>query len=124
MRPGGSWLYVWLDVETREIAYVGATGFDPELRAYLHVTSEDPQLGWVRATVPQYDERTLDVLAFELPDGVDQAAANQVLITCLADVGEYTGVSGAASDLRNAIGPVLQALDNHRGMASQESAAS
>ncbi|QAY58968.1 hypothetical protein ET475_02450 [Microbacterium protaetiae] len=74
--------------------------------------------------MPQYDERTLDVLAFELPDGVDQAAANQVLITCLADVGEYTGVSGAASDLRNAIGPVLQALDNHRGMASQESAAS
>lgn len=114
VRPSGSWLYVWLDVDTRAIAYVGGTGFDPELRAYLHVASEDPRLGRVRATVPQYDERNFDVLAFELPDGVDRAAAKQVLLACLADVGAYAGQSGAASDLRDVIDPILQALDIHR----------
>ncbi|WP_447947653.1 hypothetical protein [Microbacterium maritypicum] len=71
VQPSGSWLYVWLDVQGGGIAYVGGSGFDPELRGYLHVKSEDPELGRARATVPHYDERDFDVLAFELPDGVD-----------------------------------------------------
>ncbi|QLD10796.1 hypothetical protein [Microbacterium oleivorans] len=61
VQPTGSWLYVWMDVDTGEIAYVGGTGYDPELRAYLHVRSEDRRLGRVRATVPRYDERDFDV---------------------------------------------------------------
>lgn len=39
VQPSGSWLYVWLDVQGGGIAYVGGTGFDPELRAYLHVSA-------------------------------------------------------------------------------------
>lgn len=80
MQPSGSWLYVWIDVETGEVAYVGGTGFDPELRAYLHVTSDDPRLGRVRATVPQFDARDFDTLASELPDEVDRQAAREALI--------------------------------------------
>ncbi|PQZ55321.1 hypothetical protein CQ040_09815 [Microbacterium sp. MYb54] len=62
-------------MQSGAIAYVGGTGFDPELRAYLHFRSEDPQLGRVRAKVPHYDERDFDVLAFELHDGVDRPTA-------------------------------------------------
>lgn len=124
VQPSGSWLYVWVDVDTGVIAYVGGTGFDPELRAYLHVGSEDPQLGRVRATVPRFDERDFDVLAFELPDGVDRPAAKQALIARLAEAGEYAGEGGAASNLREVTGPIIQAIDIHRGKSSQESAAS
>lgn len=124
VQPSGSWLYVWIDLDTGVIAYVGGTGFDPELRAYLHVGSEDPQLGRVRATVPQFDERDFDVLAFELPDGVDRPAAKQALIARLAEAGEYAGASGAASDLREVTDPIMQAIDRHRGTVAQESAAS
>ncbi len=124
VQPSGSWLYVWIDVETGGIAYVGGTGFDPELRAYLHVGSEDPQIGRVRATVPQYDKRDFDVLAFELPDGIDRQAAKQALVARLAELGEYAGDSAAASDLREITAPIMQALEIHRGSASQESAVS
>lgn len=117
VQPSGSWLYVWIDVDTGAIAYVGGTGFDPELRAYLHVGSEDPQLGRVRATVPQYDERDFDVLAFELPDGVDRPAAKLALVAHLAE-------GGATSELRDVTDPIVRAIDVHRGRAGQESAAS
>lgn len=122
MQPSGSWLYVWIDVDTGAIAYVGGTGFAPELRAYLHVESDDPQLGRVRATVPHYDERDFDVLAFELPDGIDRQAAKQALIARLVEAGEDAGGSGSATDLHEVTDPILQEIDRHRGRASQESA--
>lgn len=116
VQPSESWLYVWIDVASGAIAYVGGTGFDPELRAYLHVRSEDPQLGRVRATVPHYDERDFDVLAFALPDGVDRPAAKQALIAHLAE-------GGAASELREVTAPIIRAIDVHRRRAGQDSAA-
>ncbi len=124
VQSSGSWLYVWIDVETGAIAYVGGTGFDPELRAYLHVVSEDPQLGRVRDTVPRYDERDFDVLAFELPDGVDRTAAKEALIARLAEAGEYAGTSEALGSLREVTDPIMQLLDRHRGNETRESAPS
>ncbi|MGA1828927.1 hypothetical protein [Microbacterium sp.] len=81
VRPSGSWIYVWIDVDEGSVACVGATGFDPELRAHIHLTSEDPDLGRVRATVPRYNERTFDVLAFGLPSDIDRSAAKAALLT-------------------------------------------
>lgn len=85
--PEGSWLYVWLDTSDGSIAYVGATGFDPELRAFLHLTSDSPELGRVRATVPRFNERDFDVLAFELDLDCSRPAARQALVCRLSDLG-------------------------------------
>jgi len=107
VQPSGSWLYSWMDVRGGAIVYVGGTGFDPELRAYLHVSSEDPQLGRVRATVPHYDERDFDVLAFELPDGIDRSAAKEALIANLVE-------GRTVSELREVTAPIIRAVHLHR----------
>ena len=124
VQPSGSWLYVWLDVDSGDVAYVGGTGFDPELRAYLHVGSDDPELGRVRAAVPHYDERDFDVLAFALPDGVDRSAAKQALIARLVEAGGVADDSGSAADLDEITAPILQEIDRHRRSASQETSSS
>lgn len=115
VQPSGSWLYVWIDVVTAEIAYVGGTGFDPELRAHLHLASEDPLLGRVRAEVSGYDARDFDVLAFELPDAVDRVAAKQALVTRLAE-------DGAPGGLTELIEPIVRSIDGHRGSTGRRAA--
>jgi len=70
VHPTGSWIYVWIDVDHKNVAYVGGTGFDPELRAHLHLTADDPNIGRVRVVVPHAIEGNFDVLAFALPDSV------------------------------------------------------
>jgi len=117
VQPSGSWLYVWIDVETAEIAYVGGTGFDPELRAHLHLASEDPLLGRVRAEVSGYDTRDFDVLAFELTDAVDRVAAKQALVTRLAG-------DGAPGEMTELIEPVVRAIAGHRASTGRRAAAS
>jgi uncharacterized protein (DUF58 family) len=114
VRPGGSWLYVWLDSATGEIVHVGGTGFDPELRAYLHLTSDDPQLGRVRATVPQSGERDFDVLAFELAHAIDREPAKTALIARLsADDDEQL-----TDELREIIDPMVKAVSDYRATLS------
>lgn len=110
VRPSGSWIYVWIDVDQGSVAYVGATGFDPELRAHIHLTSEDPDLGRVRATVPQYSERTFDVLAFRLPPDVDRSAAKAALLTELnaRNLFESDARSG---DIAAFISPIADAIE-------------
>lgn len=112
--PSGSWLYVWVDVADHSIAYVGATGFDPELRAYLHVTSDDPEVGRVRASIPRFDERDFDVLAFALPAVCPRPAAKQALIARLTELGYLeagTGVDVEAMPV--VIEPIVRALRDH-----------
>ncbi|WP_322409281.1 hypothetical protein [Microbacterium invictum] len=83
VQPSGSWIYVWMDLETNEIVYIGVTGFDPELRTHLHLTSEQPEVGRVRATVPDYDARDFDILAFRVPPGVDRSEVKAVVTAAL-----------------------------------------
>lgn len=85
IRPTGSWLYVWVDTTDGSIAYIGATGFDPELRAYLHLTSQNPDHGRVRAAVADYQNRDFDVLSFELPEDVPREQAKKLLIARLGE---------------------------------------
>lgn len=115
IRPAGSWLYVWVDAADGSVAYVGATGFDPELRAFLHLTSEDPDIGRVRATVRGFDERDFDVLAFRLPDDVSRAAAKQALAARLAILGQPQDEAASTADAMPAvIDPVVECIDAHR----------
>ncbi|KNY07463.1 hypothetical protein [Microbacterium sp. GCS4] len=89
---------------------MGGTGHDPELRSYLHVESEDPRLGGVRATVPRFAERDFDVLAFELPDDVERAAAKQALIAHLAEGRPMSTLPGLTE-------PIVRAIEIHRARA-------
>ncbi|MEX0159785.1 MULTISPECIES: hypothetical protein [unclassified Microbacterium] len=115
VRPTGSWLYVWLDTATGEIVHIGGTGVDPELRAHLHLTSDDAQLGRVRATVPHALERDFDVLAFELAEGVGRARAQAALDSRLSQ-GDDAG--RLADDLSEIIDPLARAISDYRANLS------
>lgn len=115
IQPVASWLYVWVDASDGSIAYVGATGFDPELRAFLHLTSDNPDLGRVRATVPRAAERDFDVIAVELPKEYPRPQAKQALLDWLA-----TKDTGARTVARNEtmpaiIQPIVEALLEYAG---------
>lgn len=94
VQPSGSWIYVWIDVVAEAVAYVGGTGFDPELRAYLHLTSDEPDIGRIRASIPGYDERDFDVLAFAVPRDVGRTEVKNALTSALVS-GERLAASGS-----------------------------
>ncbi len=91
IEPEGSWVYVWIDVGSGEVAYVGATGFDPEARVYAHLTSEDPAVGRVRATVRGASERDFDVLAFAISPHADRQEVKRNLVAALSNAEEPFG---------------------------------
>lgn len=121
VRPRGSWLYVWVDTADGAVAYVGATGFDPELRAHLHLMSDNPDHGRVRASVPHYQERDFDVLAFSLPDGVKRPDVKSALVEHLAALSRSATEGGEADKFPNVIGPIIEALENYRSQLQQPS---
>ena len=114
VRPSGSWLYVWMDTADGAVAYVGGTGFDPELRAHLHLTNDNPDLGRVRASVPHYQERDFDVLAFKLPDGIRRPDAKSALIEQLAAQRRGANADATADGIKDVIGPIIEAVENYR----------
>ena len=113
VRPTGSWVYVWIDLDFNNIAYVGGTGFDPELRAYLHLTAEDPNIGRVRLQVPHAANGNFDVLAFSLPGAVERPQAKAALIGALAGVGLINGESAPESELSPLIYPMVAVIRDH-----------
>jgi len=112
--PSGSWLYVWVDTADGAIAYVGATGFDPELRAHLHLTSDNPDHGRVRASVPRFQERDFDVLAFKLPENVSRSEAKSALVGQLAEGDHVVIESTDAGVPPGVIEPIIGALESYR----------
>lgn len=124
VRPTGSWLYVWVDAADGSVAYVGATGFDPELRAFLHLTSDDPEVGRVRSSVSRAAERDFDVLCFAVPPGVSRANAKRALLARLAEPGILDGPGPGGGDedpLSSVVEPIVAALRDHvRHLADAE----
>jgi hypothetical protein len=125
VQPSGSWVYVWLDIETGDIAYVGATAYEPALRAHLHLENDDPQLGRVRATVDRYAERDFDVLVFEVPADVDRGVAKRHLEARLrsgvaagrpagADVTPTDGLESEVRSVRNFSDDVVRIIAQRR----------
>lgn len=114
VRPSGSWLYVWLDSTTGDIVHVGGTGFDPELRAHLHLTGDNPQLGRVRATVPRSSERDFDVLAFELSARIDRPRAKEALTLRLLDsFNEVEHREQPSSEMSELIDSIAQEVEKY-----------
>ncbi|WP_406245310.1 hypothetical protein ACI7YT_09635 [Microbacterium sp. M] len=109
IEPVGSWLYVWVDADDGSVAHIGATGFDPELRAFLHVTSDDPDLGRVRAHVPRWDSRDFDVLAFPLPVDVPRPEVKRIL-TARLEASEYPHPMPAEALLNARVATVIDAI--------------
>lgn len=109
----GSWLYAWVDVNRAAVVYVGGTGFDPELRAHIHLTDEDPELGRVKAQVPNASKGDFDVLAFPLPDGVDRGRAKQALLAALASGGLFGAAQGSSSDSDPLTEPMVAMIISH-----------
>lgn len=117
VRPTGSWLYVWVDTADGAIAHIGATGFDPELRAHLHLTSDNPDHGRVRASIPRFQERDFDVLAFKLPDNVSRSEVKAALVGQLAE-GDHKAAENTDTEiLPGVIGPIIGALECYRSQA-------
>ena len=112
--PTASWLYVWVDIADGAIAYIGATGFDPELRAHMHLTSDDPDQGRVRASVPRFQERDFDVLAFKLPGNVSRSEVKAALVEQLAEDDHKVTENRYAGMLPGVIGPIIGALESYR----------
>ena len=77
--PQGSWVYVWVDTTTKLVAYIGATAFEPELRARIHMTHPDPRMGRVKNEVPESEHRSFIVRAFSVPDETNRAHVKSAL---------------------------------------------
>lgn len=110
VEPSGSWLYVWIDVNSHSVEYVGGTGFDPELRTHLHLTSDEPEVGRVRARVRDVAERDFDVLAFELPETVSRSSAKEALTERLTGSG---AMSSDGSCVNTAVNPIAESVENY-----------
>ncbi len=66
----GAWVYAW--VANDGVIYVGATTLHPAARTWLHLHDDDPGVGRIRARFPAVADEPIEVLAHELPDGVDR----------------------------------------------------
>lgn len=79
----GSWVYVWRTAEG-EVAYVGATGMPPKVRAWLHLHHDDPNVGRIRARHPEVTHDRVEVVAFEVADGISRQHVKAALTAILA----------------------------------------
>jgi len=86
LADAGSWVYVWID-EAALVVYVGATGLDPQTRAWLHLHHDDPEIGRMAARFSRLPTSELDVLAMSVPEAVSRADVRDLLGARLAEEG-------------------------------------
>ena len=77
----GAWVYAWTSADG--VVYVGATGLHPATRTWLHLHDEDPNIGRMRARYAELANEELDVLAHELPTGVDRQQVRHGAVNAL-----------------------------------------
>jgi hypothetical protein len=85
LESDGQWVYAWLAHDG--VVYVGATTLHPETRTWLHLHDGDPNVGRMRARFPELADEELDVLAVELPAGVDRQRIRHAAVALLAERG-------------------------------------
>ena len=105
LQDTGSWVYAW--VGAAGVVYVGATGFHPATRTWLHLTDEDPNVGRLRARYPGWDKDELDVIALRLPEAVDRQEVKHAVVTRLGERGLLS--ERHVCDPAAAVGPSAEA---------------
>ena len=85
LESGGQWVYAWLAHDG--VVYVGATALHPETRTWLHLHDADPEVGRMRTRFPTLAEEEVEVLAVELPEGVDRQRIRHGAVALLAERG-------------------------------------
>ena len=85
LESGGQWVYAWLAHDG--VVYVGATALHPATRTWLHLHDDDPDIGRMRARLPELANEELDVVALELPEGVDRQRVRHGAVPLLAERG-------------------------------------
>ena len=89
LEGGRQWVYAWLARDG--VVYVGATALHPETRTWLHLHHDDPEIGRMRARFAELSAEELEVVAVELPDGVDRQQVRHGAVTELAERGRLSG---------------------------------
>src|SRR6187402_392089 len=96
-----SWIYAWLDPRG-QVLYIGGTGLPVEVRTWLHLTSDDPQIGRVLAHHPEALIGRVDVRAWRLPPDADRHAVRDALSAQLIagadEIESIDPVSAAAAE--------------------------
>jgi hypothetical protein len=85
LESAGQWVYAWLAHDG--VVYVGATALHPETRTWLHLHDDDPDVARMRARFPSHADEDLEVLAVELPEGVDRQRIRHGAATLLGERG-------------------------------------
>ena len=85
LESGSQWVYAWLARDG--VVYVGATALHPETRTWLHLHHDDPEIGRMRSRFAELADEELDVIAVELPEGVDRQQVRHSAVTELAERG-------------------------------------
>ena len=85
LESGGQWVYAWLARDG--VVYVGATTLHPETRTWLHLHDDNPEVGRMRARFSDLATEELEVLAVELPEGIDRQRIRHGAVTLLAERG-------------------------------------
>lgn len=89
LESAGQWVYAWIARDG--VVYVGATALHPETRTWLHLHDADPNVGRMRARFPGLEDEDFDVLAYELPAGVDRQQVRHRAVAQLAERGRLSG---------------------------------
>ena len=85
LESGRQWVYAWLARDG--VLYVGATALHPETRTWLHLHHDDPEIGRMRARFAALAAEDLEVVAVELPEGVDRQQVRHGAVVRLAERG-------------------------------------
>jgi hypothetical protein len=85
----GQWVYARIAGDG--VVYVGATALHPETRTWLHLHDADPNIGRMRSRFPELASEDLDVVALELPAGVDRQRVRHGAVAQLAERGRLSG---------------------------------
>jgi hypothetical protein len=81
----GQWVYAWLARDG--VVYIGATALHPETRTWLHLHDDNPEVGRMLARFAHLAGEEFEVLAVELPEGVDRQRIRHGAVALLGERG-------------------------------------
>jgi hypothetical protein len=117
VHDAGSWLYIWVPTGRAEVLYVGGTGLPPALRTWLHLHHEDPAIARVAQRYPAAATKSLEIIAFRLPETVDRPSAKAELIRQLHDqellAPEYVGDPLSRVDVPDQVRSLVRTMVSH-----------